>query len=138
MNRHSFRIVAAVALTAMLAVPQSLFAAQAAASPQQTSQNIASQAVRTRALASHVAAQQQTREAVASLLSQPDVQKVAKRLGMSVTNVESAVANLTSQELDRLAEPVAHANAELAGGSTLVISTTTLLLIIIIVILVAD
>lgn len=137
MIRRPLPITAALALTALLAVPHTMFAAQAQ-NAARAQKNIASETVRTRALASHADKQQQTRKAVTSLMSQPEVQKVATRLGLDVTNVESAVASLTPQELERLADPVAQANNELAGGSTLVISTTTLLLIIIIVILVAD
>lgn len=130
MVRSLTRTSIALATAALFLMPQAAFAAQ--------QQHIATDAARARAIAAHTQSQQQTRDAVTSLLRVPEVQKVAERLGLKVTNVEAAVGTLTPQELERLAVPVQRAQGELAGGSTIVISTTTLLLIIIIIILLAD
>jgi hypothetical protein len=131
MVRSLTRTSIALATTALFLMPQAAIASQ-------QQQHIATDAARARAIAAHTQSQQQTRDAVTSLLRVPEVQKVAERLGLKVTNVEAAVATLTPQELERLAVPVQRAQGELAGGSTIVISTTTLLLIIIIIILLAD
>ena len=84
-------------------------------------------------------AQQQTRDALKAALGHSQVREVAQKLGLNVVRAESAIATLTTQELQQLAGPVRDLNANLAGGAnTIVISATTLLLIIIIVILLVD
>jgi hypothetical protein len=87
------------------------------------------------AITTQAQAQGETRDAIRAVLKTSQVQAVAERLGVSVTSAESAVAMLTTAELEQLAGPVQAVSAELAGGSTVVIGTTTLLLIIIIIIL---
>ena len=92
-------------------------------------------AVMHQAVADQAATDQQNRDAVLSVLHRAEVQDLAGRLGLNVTNAENAVPTLSSSELARLAGPAHMANVQLAGGDTVVISVTTLLLLIILVIL---
>jgi hypothetical protein len=90
------------------------------------------------AIADQAMTDQQNRGAVLGLLQQSQVRDVAGRLGLSVTDAESAVSTLTSAELAGLAGAARAAGTQLAGGSTtIVISTTTALLILIIVLIIA-
>ena len=91
------------------------------------------------AISQQAQARQQTRDALSTVLKNSQVREVASRLGLNVARAESAVATLTTAELEQLAGPVRDVNANLAGGAnTVIISTTTILLIIIIIILLAD
>ena len=90
-----------------------------------------------RAVATQTATDQQNREAVISVLHQPQVQALAGKLGLNITKAEAAIATISGTELQTLATQARATNTPLAGGDTIVISVTTLLLILIIVLLVA-
>jgi len=80
------------------------------------------------------------RDQVRRVLDRSDAREIAARFGLSVQQANSAVATLSSADLNSLAQHAAavEANALAGGASTLVISTTTLLLVLIIVILLAN
>jgi len=80
------------------------------------------------------------RDLVRRVLDRSDAREIAARFGLSVQQANSAVATLSSADLNSLAQHAAavEANALAGGASTLVISTTTLLLVLIIVILLAN
>jgi hypothetical protein len=90
-----------------------------------------------RAVAIQTATDQQNRDAVISVLHQPQVQALASKMGLNVTKAEAAIATLSGSELQTLATQANATKAPLAGGDTVIISVTTLLLILIIVLLVA-
>jgi len=79
------------------------------------------------------------RDLVRRVLDRSDAREIAARFGLSVQQANSAVATLSSADLNSLAQHAAavEANALAGGASTLVISTTTLILVLIIVILLA-
>lgn len=65
--------------------------------------------------AAEVAAKQQT---IRTALQQPEVQRVAKSLGVDITHAAGAVATLNSTDLDRIAAQAQAVNDEVAGGQT--------------------
>jgi hypothetical protein len=89
------------------------------------------------AIASKQETQRQQRADILQVLHQPEAQAVAGRIGLSVTQMESAVAGLDDADLAQLAAPAAQAKAALAGGGTVTISFTALLLILILIVLIA-
>jgi hypothetical protein len=108
-----------------------LFAGSAAAQ-----QHIAAPSLMRQAIADQTVTDQQNRDAVSSVLKQPQVREVAGRLGLNLTKAENAISTLSSSELAQAATNARTINADLAGGSnTIIISTTTLLLILIVIIL---
>ncbi len=80
------------------------------------------------------------RDLVRRVLDRSDAREIAARFGLSVQQANSAVATLSSADLNSLAQHAAavEANAIAGGANTLVISTTTLVLVLIIVILLAN
>ena len=65
--------------------------------------------------AADVTAKQQT---IRTALQQPQVQQVAKSLGVDITRAHGAVGTLSGAELDRVASQAQLVNDELAGGQT--------------------
>lgn len=101
--------------------------------------HVVSPAQMRQALTQQAQAQQQTRDSLRAVLKNSQVREVANRLGLDVVRAESAVATMTTAELEQLSGPVRDLTADLAGGAnTVIISTTTILLIIIIIILLAN
>jgi len=89
-----------------------------------------------RAVTAKVTAETQQRESVLRELRRPETQSVAKRLGLKVGDLETAVAGLDDKDLAQLASPVSHLDDAYAGGDVVVISVTTLLLILILLVLI--
>ena len=65
--------------------------------------------------AADVAAKQQN---IRTALQQPEVQRVAKSLGVDITRAAGAIATLGGSDLDRAAAQAQLVNDELAGGQT--------------------
>ena len=108
------------------------------ASPAFAQQHVADRAAIQSAMAAQAATDEANRELVAKALHRSDVRDMASRFSLDVVEAEQALASMTSDELQQLAQP-ARALADHAGGDqVVVISITTLLLIIIAVLLVAD
>jgi len=106
---------------------------------QQSSTHIADAAALRDAVARKVSTDADKRRQVIAVFDHADARALAERMGLSLQRAETAVKQLSGEELSRLAESAAQAEAQLAGGQrTIVISLTTLLLIIIIVLLIAD
>ena len=59
------------------------------------------------------------RQAIRSALQQPEVVKVANRLGLDVARAETAVATLDGAELNQIAAQATAVNDELEGGQTI-------------------
>jgi CHASE3 domain sensor protein len=91
------------------------------------------------ALAARTAGDDAARADLRSLLARDEVRTLAARYGLDLRRAEAAVAGLEGDELHRLAQQAAQAEAALAGGDQVVISLSvvTLLLIIIIILLLA-
>jgi hypothetical protein len=108
-------------------------------SPAWARQHIADPATLQQAIAAKDAADSVNRAAVERVLARPDVQTVAARMGLDVTQARTALAGVSGEELAALAITAQAAEADFAGGNqTVTISVTTLLLVIIIIILIAD
>jgi hypothetical protein len=76
------------------------------------------------------------RSAITTLLQRADVRSMAESHGLDMRRAEAAVGTLQGDELQRLSQLAADANAQLAGGDTrITVSLVSLLLIVIIVIL---
>jgi hypothetical protein len=65
--------------------------------------------------AAEIAAKQQT---ITTALQQPEVQRVAKSLGVDIARAEGAVSTLGGADLDRIAAQAQAVNDEMAGGQT--------------------
>jgi hypothetical protein len=89
-----------------------------------------------RAVAAKVTAEGQQREGVLRELRRPETQTVAKRLGLKVADLETAVAGLDEKDLAQLASSVRNVDEAYAGGDVVVISVTTLLLVLILLVLI--
>lgn len=126
--RISLKPVAVLLLPVMLA-----------ASPAFAAQRVVDAAALQRALAAQSAAEEATRADVRRVLDRAEVQALAARMGLDLTDARSAVATLSGVQLAQAAERAQAVDVALAGGAaTVVISLTSLLLILIIVILLAD
>ena len=78
------------------------------------------------------------RQAIRVALHQPDVVRVAERLGLDIARAETAVATLDGAELGQLAAQAELLNGELAGGRSFttnaIIILAGLLLVLLIVV----
>ena len=77
------------------------------------------------------------RAAIRQALARPEVQDVARQVGVDLERINASVATLSSAELARAATAAGQVNDTLAGGaSNVVISTTTLIIVLLVVILI--
>jgi hypothetical protein len=78
--------------------------------------------------------------AVRALLDRQATRELAAELGLDLRRADRALAQMSSEDLARLAASARAVDVDLAGGQsrTIVISTTTVLLLIIILILIVD
>lgn len=79
-------------------------------------------------------------QAIKTALRQPDVERVARSLGVDITRADAAVATLDGADLDRLATQAQLVNDEIAGGQTVRLNVLWVIigLLVLILILVAD
>ena len=88
------------------------------------------------AVTQHVAAQDADRDAIREALGRPEVQSMAKQMGVDLERVNASVGTLAGTDLDRTAAAARQVNTALTGGaSTVVISTTTIIIILLVLIL---
>jgi hypothetical protein len=92
------------------------------------------------ALAERTEATLAKRQTIRTALQQPDVQRVAERLGLDVARAEAAVATLEGSDLDRAAAQAQVVNDEIAGGQTVRLNLLWIIigLLVIILIIVAS
>jgi predicted outer membrane protein len=84
----------------------------------------------------HVAKQDADRAAIRQALNRPEVQSVAKQMGLDLGRANTSVGTLAGADLDRAATAARQVNEALTGGaSTVVISTTTIIIILLVIIL---
>jgi len=76
------------------------------------------------------------RAAIRQALSRPEVQTVAKQMGVDLGRANAAVSTLAGAELERTANAARQVNDALTGGaSTVVISTTTIIIVLLVIVL---
>lgn len=92
------------------------------------------------ALAERTEATVAKRQSIRTALQQPDVQRVAERLGLDIARAEAAVATLDGADLDRAAAQAQAVNDEIAGGQTVRLNLLWIIigLLVIILIIVAS
>ena len=88
------------------------------------------------AITLHVDSEAAQRATIQSLLTRPEVEEIAARMGLDLAQARASAAHLDGEELQRLAAQAATVNAQLAGGDTIVIAASTLVIILLIVLLV--
>lgn len=138
MRNGTRALTACITIAAMLITPRALLAAASDARPIDD-QHVVETALLQQAVADRLATDAEKRKTIDDVLTRPEVQSAAARLGLDIADARSAVAHLDGADLSRVAAHAAAVQADLAGGqTTVVISVTTLLLIIIIVLLIAD
>jgi sugar diacid utilization regulator len=121
-----------------VSIASSAIAVLLATSPVFAEQHVVDRAALQSAIAAETASEEANRQLVAKALQRTDVRDMAARFGLDVVQAEQALASMSGEQLQQLAQP-ARALADHAGGDqVVVISITTLLLIIIVVLLVAD
>lgn len=117
-----------------------LFNAAAAPADAQVS-HAAPQSILDAAVQDHVTNEAADRETVQRLLERPEVQSLAKDLGLDLRQAQSAVSTLDAEQLATVAAQARHADQALSGGqSSITISTTMIiigLLVLILIILIA-
>lgn len=88
----------------------------------------------------HAATEEAKRAELRAFIERPEVREIAGQAGIDIRTAETAVASLSSEEIDGLSGELDAAKTALAGGDTVVISTTALIiaLLVLIIILVAD
>ena len=83
--------------------------------------------------AAEVTAKQQT---IKTALQQPEVQRVAKALGVDIARAEGAVGTLNGADLDRVAAQAQLVNDEVAGGQTVRLNLLWIIIGLLIIILI--
>jgi hypothetical protein len=80
------------------------------------------------------------RQAIKTALQQPDVERVARSLGVDIARANASVATLAGADLDRLASHAQLVNDEIAGGQTVRLNLLWVIigLLVIILIIVAS
>jgi len=107
-----------------------------AGAPAVAQQHILDSSTMQQAVASARSRDDANRDAVRRVLSRDDVTRVAEMLGLDVKQAQTALATMTSSELEELAVPARNLERDLAGGSTTVavaLSLTSLLLALILI-----
>ena len=112
-----------------------LIAAPRAAGQQPPAPHAASPAAIDKALQQHVAAIDADRAVVQRLLERPDVQALAKEIGLDVRRAQTAVATLNGEQLRELAAHARQAEQGLAGGQGSIRISTTLIIIALLVLI---
>ena len=87
------------------------------------------------ALQQHVSAVDADRAVVQRLLTRPDVQALASKMGLDVRRAQTAIATLDGQQLSDLAAHAREAEQGLAGGQGSVRISTTLIIIALLVVI---
>jgi hypothetical protein len=124
---QTFRSVVAVALVLFLGLVTPAIADQ---------RHAVDPSVMSKAVAEHTAAQRADRAAIREALERPQVQQVAKQIGVDLGRMSAAVGTMSGADLARAAAAARHVNQALSGGaSTVVISTTTIIIALLVVIL---
>jgi hypothetical protein len=123
---HMFRRILGVTLAVMLCAP--------AAWAQQG--HVINKAALDQAVQQRVSQDQADRDAIRSVLQNPQVKRVAAKAGLSVEKAEAAVSTLQGDELRQAAGQARAVNQDLAGGATVVITTTTIIIILLVIILI--
>jgi hypothetical protein len=79
------------------------------------------------------------RQAIKTALAQPEVQRVAKSLGLDISRAEASVGTLDGADLDRIAAQAQLVNEEVAGGQTVRLNLLWIIigLLVLLIILVA-
>jgi hypothetical protein len=76
------------------------------------------------------------RQTVRTALQQPEVQRVAARLGLDIARADAAVATLDGGELDRAAAQAQVINDEIAGGQTVRLNLLWIIIALLVIILI--
>jgi hypothetical protein len=85
----------------------------------------------------NVAAQDADRAAVREALARPEVQNVAKSIGVDLDKITNAVDTMSAADVAQAASTARQVNQQLVGGaSTIVISTTTIIIALLVVLLI--
>ena len=116
-----------ILLCSVMAVPR--------VAAQQPQSHAAPSAAIDQALQQHVTAVDADRAVVQRLLARPDVQSLAKEIGLDVRRAQSAVATLDATQLSELASHARQAEQGLAGGQSVRISTTLIIIALLVLIL---
>ena len=102
---HLKKSLAFVLFFAMLAVPA-------------RAQQIVPPGAIDQAFTEHAADRAAKQQSIRTALQQPEVQRIAKSLGVDITRAAGAVGTLSGAELDRVAAQAQLVNDEAAGGQT--------------------
>ena len=105
-----------------------LFNAAAPSADTQVS-HAAPQSILDSAVQDHVTNEANEREAVQRLLERPEVQSLAKDVGLDLRQAKSAVSTLNAEQLATVAAQARQAEQALAGGQSSITLSTTMIII---------
>jgi hypothetical protein len=105
-----------------------LFNAAAPSADAQVS-HAAPQSILDSAVQDHVTNEATEREAVQRLLERPEVQSLAKDVGLDLRQAKSAVSTLNAEQLATVAAQARQAEQALAGGQSSITLSTTMIII---------
>lgn len=132
---RSTRLVLAVVLAILVAVPQLQASSRGPSGSVPQSHAVEQQALDA-AVQEHVSAADQDRETVLLLLERSEVRSIAGKYGVDIRRAESAVATMNAADLASVAAKARQADEALAGGqSNVTISTTTIIIVLLVLIL---
>jgi hypothetical protein len=124
---HTFRQILVLPLVFGLAVSAPAFAQQ---------RHAVDSSVLAKTVDAYAAQQDADRAAIREALGRPEVEQVARQVGIDLGRMTASVSTLGGADLARAASAARHVNDALAGGaSTVVISTTTIIIALLVVIL---
>lgn len=76
------------------------------------------------------------RQAITMALQQPDVERVARSLGVDIARANASVATLAGADLDRIAAQAQLVNDQIAGGQTVRLNLLWIIIGLLVVILI--
>jgi len=113
----------------VLSLTVAVAAALAAPSAEAQTSHAASQSAIDAALQQHARSADADRNLIRGLLDRPEVQELARGMGLDLRRANDAVSTLDGQDLEVLASQARQAESALAGGQSTVTISTTLIII---------
>lgn len=119
-------------------VASSVLAVCLVSAPASAQQHVVDRSAMHDAIADQAATDAANRQVVVRALQQREVRDLADRFGLNVVQAEQALATMSSEQLQELAQPARAITDRTGGDQVIVISVTTLLLVIIAILLIAN
>jgi hypothetical protein len=126
-SMHAMRTLLLASLIALTAFPSSAGAQQ---------RHVIDPGAMAQTVGKHAAALDADRAAVREALQRPEVQDVARQLGLDVTRLAFAASALEGTGLEQAAEAARNLDQAIVGGQNITFSATTIIIILLVVLLI--